>query len=685
MFKKVVAALFKEKSVETINSEAVVTADPAIVENSSTGDATQQRLIERFEVAFKALEDASDFAKVNYQTNVFEIASLLIKNDAGLNYLYGQSVKFDSAGIFYKGPWENAEKLLPELVRGGLDSNGLYPVIEAMSELRLLSIAKGKVSHPRCSASHATTFLERVVALNFEFIFPSDTEEARETPAPNLELCQRLFQLLINELSLESILDDVLAEIEQVCAQRPIMNQRLTKMICLAENIPNQYTGNKRIDTYINAVQGLSPLGKEFKSQAEYREALHDATTETLEAEAEFFSQALNETGLSSPNHAILIRYLDRNHQDIIPLALGLNASGTAEYEENKAFVSKLIRFSVLPSTFRCIYGLTKVLERSLLSRNEIKNGIERLVSLDLCTEVRHNLLLQRPSQDGITANTILVAGVIMVLGQPLGIGQGKNPTCQAARAISLWGQHAPGYLIKLIISAASEGFLEIPFEGIPIRSSLLEGGLSPKMDLDLDPVSIVLVSHLDRLYDEMMTRAISRHEDGHKWVNPALYGHWVPDGFSSIFDKLGQVTNYQDFIRRFYATHNPAYNCGHGLMYPNPVGLLITNTHGGLLGPHAVSIQRVDRDAEGDLRVYFYNPNNEGRQDWGQDIRPTVMSHDEYEGESSLPFEQFASRLYAFHYNPYEIGDGFAVPDNIIKGIENLAQESWGKSYTWL
>jgi hypothetical protein len=345
MFKKVVAALFKEKSVETINSEAVVTADPAIVENSSTGDATQQRLIERFEVAFKALEDASDFAKVNYQTNVFEIASLLIKNDAGLNYLYGQSAKFDSAGVFYKGPWENAEKLLPELVRGGLESNGLYPVIEAMSELRLLSIANGKVQHPRCSASQATTFLERVVALNFEYIFPSDTEEARENPTPNLELCQRLFQLLINELSLESILDDVLAEIEQVCAQRPIMNQRLTKMICLAENIPNKYTDNKRIDTYINAVQGLSPLGKEFKSQTEYREALLDASTETLEAEAEFFSQALNETGLSSPNHAILIRYLDRNHQDIIPLALGLNASGTAEYEENKAFVSKLIRF----------------------------------------------------------------------------------------------------------------------------------------------------------------------------------------------------------------------------------------------------------------------------------------------------------------------------------------------------
>lgn len=681
MFKKVVSTLFKGSSVETISPEP---ATPDTVMSDTAGGTTHQRLIERFEAAFIALVDASDFAKVNYQTDVFEIASLLTKNDAGLNYLYEKANEFDSAGVFYKGPWENVDKLLPELVRGGLESNGLYPVIEVMSELRLLSIAKERVTHPRFSASDATTFLERLVALNFEFIFPSDTEESREAPSANIELCKRLFSLLINELSLESILDDVVSEIEQVCVQRPIMNQRLTKMIRMAENIPNTFEHNNKLDMYINAVRGLSPLGKECKSQAEYRERLQQVSSDKLEKEATFFSNALIETGLSSPNHAILVRYLDRNEPELIPVALGLNASGKAEFEENKAFLSKLIRFAVLPSTHRCIYGLTKVLDRSLLSRSEIKAGIERLVSLDLCTEVRHNLLLQRPSQDGITANTILVAGVIMVLGQPLGIGQGKNPTCQAARAISLWGQHAPGYLIKLIISSASEGFLELQFEGETIRSSLLDGGLSPNMDLDLDPVSIVLVSHLDRLYDEMMTRVIARHEDGHKWVNPALYGHWVPDGFSSIFDKLGQVTNYQDFIRRFYATHNPSYNCGHGLMYPNPVGLLITNTHGALLGPHAVSIQRVARDSEGDLRVYFYNPNNEGRQDWGQNIRPTVMNHNENEGESSLPFEEFASRMYAFHYNPYEIGDGFAVPDNIIENIETKAKDSWGKSYTW-
>jgi len=82
---------------------------------------------------------------------------------------------------------------------------------------------------------------------------------------------------------------------------------------------------------------------------------------------------------------------------------------------------------------------------------------------------------------------------------------------------------------------------------------------------------------------------------------------------------------------------------------------------------------------------VYFYNPNNEGRQNWGQDIRPTVSGHGELAGESSLPFEQFASRLYAFHYSPYETGDAFAVDARAIERIETLARNSWGESYTWL
>ena len=272
------------------------------------------------------------------------------------------------------------------------------------------------------------------------------------------------------------------------------------------------------------------------------------------------------------------------------------------------------------------------------------------------------------------------------MFGQPLGIGQGLNPTCQSARALSLWAQHAHGYLLELLVSAARDGVIEVPFEGQMIRSDQLTGGLVTDMNYDLDSVSAVLVPHLDLVYAEMMSRVAVRHEDGHRWVNPAFYGRWVPNGFVTAFSRAAQhvISGYQDFVRRFFATHHPEFNDGHSMMYPNPVGILVTNSNGDYLGPHAVSIQRIQTDPTGQLRVYFYNPNNEGRQNWGHGVRPTVDGHGELEGESSLPFQDFTARLYAFHYNPYEEGDAYAVPATDVYRIEAAAKKTWGKAFTW-
>jgi hypothetical protein len=280
----------------------------------------------------------------------------------------------------------------------------------------------------------------------------------------------------------------------------------------------------------------------------------------------------------------------------------------------------------------------------------------------------------------------MLVAGTLAVLGSPLGVGQGRNPTCQAARGISLWAQHAAGLLIELLIAAARDDNIELPFESQTLHSGKLHGSKPLDLDLDLDPVSLVLVPHLDRLYDQLMKLVALRGEDGHKWVNPALYGRWVPTGFASVFSNPAQTTvaEYEDFVRRFFATHHPAYNDGHPLMYPNPVGLCITNSHGEYLGPHAVSLQRIEPDPKSQLRAYFYNPNNEGRQNWGADVQPSVSGHGEVPGESSLPLHDFVARLYAFHYNPYEEGDAYAVPEVELRRIEEAARNTWGRAFVW-
>ena len=46
--------------------------------------------------------------------------------------------------------------------------------------------------------------------------------------------------------------------------------------------------------------------------------------------------------------------------------------------------------------------------------------------------------------------------------------------------------------------------------------------------------------------------------------------------------------------------------------------------------------------------------------------------------GEGSLPFGQFASRLYLFHDDGLGIGQSVPVPDSAIAEIEAMARESW-------
>lgn len=121
-------------------------------------------------------------------------------------------------------------------------------------------------------------------------------------------------------------------------------------------------------------------------------------------------------------------------------------------------------------------------------------------------------------------------------------------------------------------------------------------------------------------------------------------------------------------------------------MLYPNPVGIFITSSGGKLLGFHAISMLRVGKVEDGSTRVYFLNPNNEGRQNWGQGIRPTVFGFGERPGESSLPFEHFLARVYAFHYNSiaYEEKEDDDLRMKLINKVEKLSRESWGESYTW-
>ncbi len=644
---------------------------------------------ETFKQELETMESAYSFAKSMYQSNVLQAAANLMDEEDGMSVLYQLADRYEQAGIFQDGPWADPSKLQPYLVKGSLQAGGMTSITEMLSELRMVAIAKGRYKRDGVSEEQAQSFLHEVMALNVDILFPEETEAARlEDKGKDKDRMERLFQFLADKLSLASISGELVKEINGLIAQRPIMVNRTVKMITHAEQLLEKDIGKsdrQAIESYLDAIKGKTKKSRNC-DVIKYRNKLKKMKAEEIKEEAQSFAHTMDDTGLVASNHVVLIRYINKQHPQLLSDALALSKKGKANLEENLEFVQKLIKMGIHIPLRQSVYGLANMLDRGVLSSAPVIPGIRRIMDLDLQPDIRKILLNSINGNEGITANNILAAGTISVLGQPLGIGQGMNPTCQTARGISLWSLHAPGHLLDLIARAARDGDIDVMLDGQNIHSKDLRQGLVDDLHEELDPVSLVLVPHLDRIYSELVRRTKFRGDDVHKWVNPAFYGNWIPKGFCSVIDPLtGSVADYPGFVRLFYGTHHPEYNEGYELIYPNPVGIFITNSFGNFLGLHAVSIQRIAKDHKGNIRVYFYNPNNDSSQDWGQGIQPSVTGFNEFPGESSLPFHQFVSRLYAFHYNQYEQGDAYAVDDQIVNKVEKLAQESWGDQYTWV
>ena len=642
----------------------------------------------KFVTALDKLDQAKPFAKSLYQTDVFQLAVELASSAEGLSVLYGYAHRFDEAGVFLGGLWEDPTKMEPQFVGGSLKLRGINSIIELLNEMRMLAIAKGDYTLEGLSKEEAGAFLNEVLALNLDLLFPAETEEGRIELEDHMIRAQHLFYYLGKELSFNAMADKIVQEIDRLTVQRPIMTDRILDMIEMSKLLNKSSIDEKTAESlnkYLDATDAPTPLSKDVSNQREYRLKLEKAFDDELENEAKIFAEVMKDTGLVSPYYAVLLRFLNRKNSYLLPTSLDLSETGIASYNANKKLIHDIIQISIYPETRQAIYGLAKMLDRGVLTQEPLLPALRRLFELPLHAQVRQALAKPEHEHAGISLNGLLVAGVVSVIGQPLGVGQGLNPTCQSARAISLWSQHAIGQLLEYIARAARDNDIDMTFEGETIHSSLLVGGVADVIQQDLDPVSSVLVPHLDKIYNEMMKRTLLRGEDGHKWVNPEFYGQWIPIGFINAIDQLTlNVTNYSSFVKLFYATHHPDYNEGYELIYPNPVGILITNVHGDLLGLHAVSIQRIKEDQNGDYRIYFYNPNNDSGQNWGQGIRASVSGFGELEGESSLPFHEFVSRMYAFHYNPFEQGDTYMVEDSLVEKVEALAKDSWGKNYVW-
>ncbi|WP_168016164.1 hypothetical protein [Halomonas salinarum] len=650
--------------------------------NTEYPDSDAHSAVAHFDVTLEDFRQARATDPKASSDDVLESARVVMTRQGGLDALYARVAHVEEAGVFTGRDWAQPSILQPVLaVRSLRQSNADITVIEALSELRLLAVASGDYFHPGISTEQARNFLTQVMALNLDLLSGQMSEADRERPQLLGTIVQSLYQYLLERLGYESILASLVAEVKRLLSQRPIQTDSIKEMIsqiakCLFD--PDIETaGTEGAARLVSALFGPTQGCREDPGVTVYATRLEAMDRGALAREASDLARAMHDTGLVSAYHSVLLRHLRGQHDDLIPKALGLSMTGIDVLQCYSQLVYRLIDEAIYPDTSQAIYGLAMMLERGTLFTSPVSAGLWRQIELKLSDATSKTL--SEVFGDAQPPRVFLLAGVLSILGLPLGVGQGNNPTCQSVIGLSMWADNDADYLLQLVAWAARDDEVLTRFEGQPISSKGLESGLAKAPPLDVDAVSLILVPHLDRLYMEMGRLCGERDDDLHRWINPEFYGWWVGHGFRVVVDiHTGKLDDYAGFIRQFYASYHPYYNGHMPVIHPQPAGIAVTDSGGRYVGRHAITILRVALDAKGDMRVYFFNPNNDSGQDWGQGIVCAIEGNDELNGEASLPIAEFASRLYVFHHDPLELGDMEAVPAEEVARVMELGRTSW-------
>jgi hypothetical protein len=646
--------------------------------------ARQEPLLEKLEHAIQQLDRARPFAKARHQGAVLELAGRLMTRPGGLEMLYRLTPRMGPAGLFDGTDWSNPAILLPGLVRSTLEHGHRNTVVlDCLSQLRLLAVAKEESSHPDMTAVQARHFLTQVLALNLDRLFGTADESLRIRLGALGVAVDDLFRFLLEHIGYEDILGSLIGEVWRILSQRPIQLAQVKAMVtqialALAQGVGDIGETRLGADRLISALFGPTQGCLDDPGLEAYRARLESMDSPGLQQEAYGFARAMHDTGLVSDYHAEFLRWLLANDQSpLIADALGLSSTGLDALRSYQELVHRLVLEAIYPETAQAVYGLAMLLERGILYAAPIAPALWRQIGLRLSPTAESTLAAvfgtTRPPR------VQLLAGVVSLLGQPLGVGQGNNPTCQSARAISMWSYNDPDYLLHLVAQVARFDGILMHFEGQPIASGGLPDGLARHIPLDTDPVSVLLVPQLDRVYNEMGRLCAGRGEDPHRWINPEFHGWWVGREFLIAVDVAsGRLKDYDGYLAQFYASYHPLYNGNQPLIHPQPAGIAVTDGNARFVGWHAITLIRVALDQEEVMRVYFYNPNNDSGQDWGNGVVVSTHGHGERYGEASLPFDQLASRLYIFHDDPVESSRVESLPADELREVKKMALESW-------
>ncbi|HDZ09841.1 hypothetical protein [Pseudohongiella sp.] len=642
-------------------------------------------LLPRMDEALQVLTDTPAMSKTLEIRRVLDTARHVLMQPGGCEALEQRAQQIDDSGVFLGTDWADPQILVASLTQHAFQTRDPdILVLEAMSEIRLLAVARGEHEHPTMTSVQAHHFLTQVLALNLELMFQGINEARRTAQGQAAVIPDFLLRHLAERIGYEHIIDSLIEEIWRMLKQRPIqvdtVKQMVTQIAVCQVNPDIEFrSSGQGADRLVSALFGPTEASREDPGLAIYLERLERMDQGALQSEATGMSRAMHDTGLVSAYHVVLLRYLclQEEFAHLVHDAMGLSSTGRECLMCYRPLVMELIDKAIHAETTQALYGLTLMLERGILYQSPVAPALWRQLSLTLNPVARERMTLAYG--DAQPPNVRLLEGVLCMLGLPLGVGQGNNPTCQSARALSMWAYNDPDYLLQMVVWAARDDEIVMHFEGQPISSRDSQAGLASGLVLDLDPVSLLVVPHLDRIYAEMGRRCIGRDEDPHRWINPEFHGWWTGRGFRIAVDiATGHLAQLDDFLRYFYASYHPYFNDNQPVIHPQPAGIAVTDTAGRFIGWHAITIQRVGLDPDQMMRVYFYNPNNDSGQDWGHGVVVSTAGNGERFGEASLPFEQFASRLYIFHYDPLEPGNPQTVEQSLLDDITAMVHQSW-------
>jgi hypothetical protein len=641
-------------------------------------------LAQQLDEAITALHDSEFDAKIGKLAPVFDTVRRVLLQPGGCQAIQDRAERLEKAGVFLGSDWGEPTTLQPQLTPYSLQSTDTDTVlVESMSELRLLAVAMGDYPHESMSSEQAHHYLTQVLAINMQLVFGGGGEAEREQGSL-AQISHSVLQHVAENIGYEHVIDNLIEEIWRILQQRPIQVNSVRQMITqisLCRVDPNVDLGNagQGADRLISSLYGPTQACREDPGVGVYQERLSHMDSSALQGEATGFARSMHDTGLVSPYHAVFLRYVLENQDSLIAETLGLSMTGRDCLLHYRDLVLTLIGEGIFPETAQGLYGLALLLERGVMYQPPLEPALWRQTSMTLCPQAQYRLELAYGFH--LNPKAWLIQGVLNMLGQPLGVGQGNNPTCQSARALSMWAYNDPDYLLQMVTWAARDNEIIMHFEGTPVSSATSRGGVASEVTIDLDPVSLVVVPHLDRIYAEMGRLCIGREGDPHRWVNPEFHGWSAGRGFRINVDVgTGKLKDLDEFLRHFYGSYHPFYNGNQPLVHPQPAGVAVTDSASRFIGWHAITILRVTLDPERVMRVYFYNPNNDSGQHWGGDVQVSTATRGERFGEASLPFEQFASRVYIFHYDPLERVESVELDEAELARVIERVHYSWGR-----